>query len=447
MTLLILMAKNGLGLSILTMFNFEIDHIMVESLQILPLVISQHAEEAAFNWLLRDAAVREPHYSLNDLAKLDKRVEAHLDGLRIAGDEGWEICKQELKWEEAGEVFTAAFLAFESDDALRIHEVLEIGGAEPELCRGVISALGWLPFEQSVKYTAQFQTAEAASLRYIGLAAHAIHRQDQGQALMEALRSEDTLLKARALKAVGELGRRDLAAYLQASFRDEDSKCRFYAALSAALLGDAYACPILQTIAQSDSPYCEEATKIALRRLHPKTAQDWLKELAQSPEHLRQAIIGAGALGDPAIIPWLFEMMHAPEHARVAGEAFTMITGVDLAYEDLEGEWPEGFAAGPTENPEDEDVAMDPDEDLPWPAPELIQKWWASNKENFQNGARYLVGKSIAPESLQQVLRSGFQRQRAAAALELAMRQSGRPLFEVREPGFRQQKILALHAS
>lgn len=415
-----------------------------KELKIIPHIILQHAENLGFNWLLRDRASNEPHYSLTDLAKLDDRLEAHLDGLRIASDAGWEICKQELKWEEAGEVFTAAFLAFESDDALRIHEVLEIGSAEPELCCGVISALGWLPFEQGAKYAKQFLSADSASLRYIGLAAHAIHRQDPGQALVEVLKSEDALLKARALKAVGELGRRDLVAYLQTNFREENAKCRFYAAWSAALLGDTYACPILQSIAQSDSPYREEATKMAMRRLDPKTAQGWLKELSQSKEHLRQTIIGAGALGDPASIAWLFEMVHVPEHARVAGEAFTMITGVDLAYEDLEGEWPEGFAAGPTENPEDEDVAMDRDEDLPWPAPELIQKWWASNKKSFQNGARYLVGKPIATDWLQQVLRNGFQRQRAAAALELTMRQSSQPLFEIRAPGFRQQKLLGI---
>jgi len=412
-----------------------------KELKIIPHIVLQHAENLGFNWLLRDRAINEPHYSLSDLAKLDDRLEADIDGLRIAGDAGWEICKQELKWEEAGEIFTASFLAFEIDDALRIHEVLEVGGAEPELCRGVISALGWLPFEQGVKHTTQFQTAESTNLRYIGLAAHAIHRQDPGQPLEEALRSEDALLKARALKAVGELGRRDLLAYLQANFREENSKCHFYASWSAALLGDAYAYPILQSITQSDSPYREEATKMVLRRLHPKTAQDWLKELAQSSEHLRQAVIGAGALGDPALIPWLFEMMHVPEHARAAGEAFTMITGVDLAYEDLEGEWPEGFEAGPTENPEDENVAMDPDEDLPWPELELIQKWWANHKSNFQNGTRYLVGKPISSEWLQQVLRNGFQRQRAAAALELAIKQPGQPLFEVRAPGFRQQQM------
>ena len=405
-------------------------------------IISQHAEEASFNWLLRDAAVREPHYSLNDLAKLDSRVEAHLDGLRIAGDEGWEICKQELRWEEAGEIFTASYLAFENDNAGRVNEVLEIGGAEAELCRGIISALGWLPFEHSAKHAQQLLSSESANLRYLGLAAHAIRRQDPGQPLVEALKSEDTLLKARGLKAVGELGSRDLMAYLQASFRDEDIKCRFYASWSAALLGDAYACPVLQSISQSDSPYCEAATKMAVRRFPHKTALGWLKELSQSKEHIRQAIIGTGGLGDPALIPWLLEMMRVPDHARVAGEAFTMITGVDLAYEDLEGEWPEGFAAGPTENPEDEDVAMDPDEDLPWPEPELIQKWWAGNKKEFQKEPRYLVGKPISPEWLQQVVRNGMQRQRAAAALELAMKEPGRPLFEVRGPAFHQQKML-----
>ena len=59
-------------------------------------IITQHAEEASFLWLMRSLAVKAPHYSLADLAELDDRVEAHLDGLRIAADAGWTICKEAL---------------------------------------------------------------------------------------------------------------------------------------------------------------------------------------------------------------------------------------------------------------------------------------------------------------------------------------------------------------
>jgi hypothetical protein len=74
-------------------------------------VIAQHAAEAAFLWLLREAACEQPQYRLKDLGKLDDRVEAHLDGLRIAGEEGWPVCAEALAMEEPGELFAAAELS------------------------------------------------------------------------------------------------------------------------------------------------------------------------------------------------------------------------------------------------------------------------------------------------------------------------------------------------
>src|SRR4029079_18718330 len=100
---------------------------------------------------------------------------------------------------------------------------------------------------------------------------------------------------------------------------------------------------------------------------------------------------------------------------RIAGESFTTITGVDLAYDDLETDRPEGFESGPTEDPADENVEMDADETLPWPDPQLIQKWWQSNRHAYQPGTRYLLGKPITVDWCKQVLRNGYQRQRGAA--------------------------------
>ena len=51
----------------------------------------------------------------------------------------------------------------------------------------------------------------------------------------------------------------------------------------------------------------------------------------------------------------------------------------------------------------------------------------------------------MSPDWLRDVWRNGRQRQRAAAASELALQQPGQPLVEVRAPGFRQQQLLHKH--
>lgn len=408
---------------------------------IIETVIAQHAEEAAFLWLLRDAACGESHYRLKDLAKLDDRVEAHLDGLRIAGDEGRPVCEEVWALEDAGEVFAASELAFENSDPELIARALEAAASAPELSRGAVSALGWLPWEQASRHIGTLLGSGDAYLRRIGLAASVAHRRDPGDALTAALADGDPLLKARALRAVGELGRGDLLPEVRPEVMAEDEGCRFSAAWSGALFGDLTAVAILKSFAGSPA-FGEKSVGTAVRRMPMRTARAWLEELLASAPHARVALKGFGALGDPSAVPLLIELMTIPELARLAGEAFSTITGVDLAYEDLEGERPQGFEAGPTEDPEDEEVAMDPDENLPWPNGGKVSRRWDRDKGAFQGGNRYLLGRSVAEEGLQWALRNGYQRQRTAAALELALMHPGEPLFETRAPGARQQAIL-----
>jgi uncharacterized protein (TIGR02270 family) len=118
---------------------------------------------------------------------------------------------------------------------------------------------------------------------------------------------------------------------------------------------------------------------------------------------------------------------------------------LDLAAEKFDAPWPTGFTAGPMEDPADDNVAMDLDENLPWPDAAQLTAWWQKHTPNFQPGTRYLCGQSLTEEWLEHVLRYGYQRQRAAAALELALLRPNQPLFNVRAPGHRQQELLGLH--
>ncbi len=411
---------------------------------IIPTIIEQHAEEAAFLWLQREAAVHDPHYDLKDLAKLEDRIEAHIDGLLIAGDAGWGFCQQAIQLEEPGEVFAAAVLCLGSGEKQRLEEVISAACTANENWRGLLSATGWLGKDQLDSLLADLFKSEQAEKKRLGVGACAIHRHNPGDALAESFEDPEALFQARAFRAVGELKRRDLLADLQPYVESENNITRFWAAWSAVLLGDRKTLDILFPFSLQESPQQERAIQLIFRVLNDQQSQIYLNELTQEPSCFRQAVIASGVTGDPLHIPWLIKLTQTPELARVAGEAFAMITGVDIAFEDLEGEWPEGFEAGPTENPEDDDVEMDPDEDLPWPNPELISNWWNSNKGNFRNGTRYLVGKPITEEQCQHVLRYGYQRQRAAAALELALMHPDEPLFNVCAPGFRQKQLLGL---
>ncbi len=406
-------------------------------------IAEEHAEEAAFLWLLRSAAVTAPNYDLVDLAELDDRIEAHFEGLRVAGEAGWARVLAGLEHQEAGEVFAAGVLALESGDPERLATVAAVAEAVPEAAGGLVSALGWVDRTKLRGTVRDLLAADTPFMRSLGIAACAAHRTDPGAALDAAAGDPDPALRARSLRTAGMLKRIDLLPAIARAYGDEDEACRFWASWSGALMKDAAGIAKVRAFARPGSPYAALAFEVALRAMEPSAAVGWLKAIGKNPELKRLLVIGGGMVGDPVSVSWLIGQMANPEFARVAGEAVAMITGANIADDDLEGEPPEDFEAGPTEDPEDEDVEMDPDEDLPWPDAVKVEAWWGANKGRFKPGQRYLLGVPVAPAPLQQVLRTGTQRQRQSAAMEIALSAADAPLFETRAPGTRQQASLA----
>jgi uncharacterized protein (TIGR02270 family) len=407
-------------------------------------VVARHADDAPFLWVLRDRAVAAPHYSLSDLAKLDERVEAHLDGLRVAGEHGWRLAEKALNWKEPGEVFTAAVLALESRDRTRIDPVIGVAAPDESLARGLISAAGWTDFALVRPVLRSWLTSETAALRRTAVAAFAVHRQDPGPALVHRLYDDDPCVRARTLKAVAELGRVNLLPMALHLRSDSDPLCRFRAAGAAVRLGDRSRETIasLQEIAVGSGPCQEHAVALAVRCLGSAEAVDWLRQLWRNPEHLRLAVTGAAALGDPALAGVIIEWIGIEQVARAAGEAFSAMTGADLKFLDLDCDPPPHRDEGDAERDTAEHAVLDVDRDLPFPDQEKIAAWWRNSAGRFVPGRRYLCGAPIEPGSLQGVLLHGKQRQRAAAALELGLLHPAEPLFEVRARGKLQERSL-----
>lgn len=402
----------------------------------IPSLIHQHAEEAAHLRHMRSILLAAPHVKLHQLRRLDDRIVAHLDGLAVAGECGSGICDAALESPGVGEVFAAAARAIEDKDERRLDKLLALVGAVPEARPGLVSAFGWVSAAYLRGTAAMLLASSDPFKRQVGIAACAMHGVDPGAALVQAIADPDPGLRARALRAAGELGRHDLLATCMTALSDADAACRFWAAWSAVLLGDrSKAIGVLESCVLAPNPFRARAMRLVLKVLDMTDAQELLRRIAQDPANKRVLIQGAGIAGDGQYLPWLIGQMADDKFARLAGESFSMITGLDLAHLDLERK--------PPENPEDENVEMDPDDSLPWPDAAKIQAWWQANQTRFQSGTRHFMGEPPSVPHCRKVLREGFQRQRIAAAEYLCLLQAGTPLFNTAAPAWRQQRWLA----
>jgi uncharacterized protein (TIGR02270 family) len=400
-------------------------------------VIGQHAGDAAFLWTQRTRAVGEPHYALRDLANLDERVEAHLDGLRFAEGAGWEACRENVASEGPGEAFALGVLAFGGGDRSRVEAALTMELPPERARRSLASALGWIEPAQAAPWLRELVGSPLPARRALGIAGFAVQRQDPGPALAAAVEDVDAAVRARTFRAAGELKRRDLRPALRAHLADRDGTAKLWAAWSLVLMGDPSGMPHLLRAVRERSPFAERALRLALPALAAAERKLLLADLAALPASQPLSVIGMGAGGDPGAVPLLLDLMSKPKLARLAGEAFSMITGADLSYLDLDQEPPPGG-----DEAEEEALALGYESNLPWPSPPRVARWWSENGKRFTPGTRHLRGARIDRASCLATLAQGTQRQRAAAALELALIDPAAPFFEVRARGSRQEQQL-----
>jgi uncharacterized protein (TIGR02270 family) len=258
--------------------------------------------------------------------------------------------------------------------------------------------------------------------------------------LGQALADLAPLVRARAARTAGELGRTDLRPALNALLTDDDEECRFWAAWSAGRLGTTQGMRDLAIFARSAGRWADDALALLLRRLTVERAHAFVSPLNRDPARRSAVIQATGWIGDALYVPWLIGQTNEPAVARVAGDAFATITGADIA--DLRSAQTADQPAQPNDNPLDENVALDVDAGIERPDPEKLAQWWEVNRGRFTPGTAYFLG--IPKESTDWItaISRSSQGHRRAASLELALRNPDEAMFEVRARGDLQRQLL-----
>src|SRR5690606_11822073 len=205
----------------------------------------------------------------------------------------------------------------------------------PEQFPGLVSALGWLPFEVARPLLDDWTEYDGPRWRALALAGYVAHRHDPRRVVDKGLIHGDVDLRHQAVRAAGFLNRRELAPVLASMSADQAPGARFIVARALHQLRSPGAAEALFSCARQRGARGELAAELAVRRMPPGFAVSWIEWLASRPGAERQVVAAAAASGLPEAMRWLLPAMDDPETALLAGQGFAALTGVDLEEADL----------------------------------------------------------------------------------------------------------------
>jgi len=426
-------------------------------------LIARHAEDAAFYWSQLDSASHSIQIGLPKYAHFNRLLDAHLEGLAVAGQEGLRLTQAALqRWKGPAETFACTWLAVTLDDTPTIEHVFSQLRKQPDtLLRGVVSALAWVPPASSLPWITRLGAADGdVPAQVAALRVAALIGADGITALPSPLTtylaSPHAFIRAAACRAA----RRDderctstLAPALRSALLDTDLAVRAEAAIALARCGIAEnAVAVLWQCVAAQSDVHRQATgwyrKPAARRL-----QRWIEHLAvMTPlghPDIRQLLNSLPARfgltfilhhGDSGYLPQVLEYMKDPHVARYAGWVWQSLTGLDLAAN--------GWTASETdpgadsENDAITEARLDADQGLPLPDLRAIQAASFAHVNAISAGVRSLLGKVLTSKHALGLLEHAPQVLRGIAAQVLMQVLPGVQL-SVRGPASNQLRQLA----
>lgn len=402
-------------------------------------VVAAHAEEAAFLWTQRVLASEQPNYNLSYLARLDERIDAHLDGLVTAGNSGREACSVLLESDEPGAFFADCTVDQLGTVPSRLQSLAELALGNGVRHQEFAASCRWLGPEHVAHALPGMCRVSEPELRVIALFAAAEARidldRDGAPVLAACVRDVDVRVRAYARYAAGVLQqhrlRSDLEAIGQETCGQLSEQEQFLAAYGGGLMGIRTDLDYLRCVVRNplDSRTLR-GLQVLMTQLPERELRVVLNELRESTPSV--GMIATGMLGQPQEIEQIFAALTDESLSRLAGEAYATITGADLELQSLDGESLLG-----EDDAEADKLLLSYQTHLPWPNATAISKHWSSMQGQLVARQRYLCGLPV-PAGCSAVLAQGYQRQRALAALHLAGRTDAPVLFDVRAPVRRQ---------
>jgi len=303
-------------------------------LTFLPDLLELHFEELQFLWARRRAALRSPTQTVRTLTALEERVEAHLQGMLVAGAKMLPLVEPALTEGPRDAAFAAAFALLRlGDPALAERVVRAIPAASPAARRGLAEALchASAPAVHAplAALASSSDLASAAVALEVFAFRGAVRAEAAGAALDALLAHDDAAVKAAGWRAAAYLCAPVDARHYSAALGDESLRLAALEAGAWARVPGVVA--FGRQCAEKPAPDTLDAVRLLAVLGGPDDARR-VAALAKMPELGPARFACVGSLGTPALVGALLDEMASedPETAAAAGAAFTKLTGEDV---------------------------------------------------------------------------------------------------------------------
>jgi uncharacterized protein (TIGR02270 family) len=394
-----------------------------------------HVENAGLLAWQRCLLTEAPHARITDIYELDQRLAGSFRYLQIAGSSACDMAAEVFaQTPEPGEATVLAALMMQSQALSFASDIL----AQMETQTAAIAALA-----------EAFRHVDTAARRHVfypwikhdnpclvsaALAAATLLRLNIGDLLLPLVADARPLVRAHAIEHAGVMGLSRHVAAAQTALDHADPDLAFAAAVACVRLGHHPAAERLADCITPKTPaaQCREAVEVAFPLLAEASAHTRVRALLQAPETHHWGLLALGTIGSTRTLPYLLREMEQLETARMAGWAFAMITGANVAEDDLELE----------EFPDTEDdpllegaaVELFFVDGLPFPDPALVLDWLQTKGRSLSAEHPLLFG---LPRWSWQEMSSpdpGFQGRYRALAQIMALRSPESRLPDWRAP-------------
>lgn len=347
-------------------------------------VLEEHLDELGFLWERRQAVLFAPDWTVAELADLEERAEAHLDGLRIGDEHATALAHSRIDGDEAGDVTAAALVLLELGQHGAVLAAARRSGAARDGARIALRHAAVAPAADAL-YTLTLEADLAVAAFAVDvLAFHRARRPPEPERL---LRAADPAVRALGWFALGRLAPAPDAPLLERALDDPDAHVRRAALHAAAAAGAEAVVGLCRTAARGAGAVPEAVAFLGVVG-DPVDRPLLEAALRRDPTVAVAGIEGLGSLGDPAGVPALLEAMTVPVLASAAADAFVRTVGpVDLR--------PHAGTGG---------AAQSEDDDVPLPDPERARAAWASRRAGMAPGGRWQAGIDVQRLGLEEAL-------------------------------------------